>query len=150
MTESRSAGRRLTRSALFSALFYETAGDPAAAAAQRLRLIGIIVPAFVDHQRASLNILQRQAGSHDRLVRHARRVDDDQDRKIAEMSGALGAQMLARACRVEVSARGEPGSRLAIVLPRSAVGVLMDMEAMLAGRQTLEVGFQNDPVCRLP
>ena len=54
-------------------LLNHPAGKPFAAAAQRLRTVGHVIPAYVDHQRFPFHLRQRfQARSNNRLVGYAR------------------------------------------------------------------------------
>ena len=70
-------------------LLNHPAGKPFAAAAQRLRTVGHVIPAYVDHQRFPFHLRQRfQARSNNRLVGYAR------DRREKTMSERLMNEIL--------------------------------------------------------
>src|SRR5689334_19514176 len=85
-----------------SRLFDDAAGDAAAAAAERGRLVAVIVAAGVDHHRLSLqrgDVLQMRRGQ--RLRRGAVR-SRLQQWKITLMAAAVGAFVLAGLLRIEM------------------------------------------------
>ncbi len=84
------------------------AGKPFAAAAQRLRTVGHVIPAYVDHQRFPFHLRQRfQARSNNRLVGYARIVDHQQG-QVAKMPGPQRPFVFAGMLRIVMSAR-RPG-----------------------------------------
>ncbi len=79
-------------------LLNHPAGKPFAAAAQRLRTVGHVIPAYVDHQRFPFHLRQRfQARSNNRLVGYARIVDHQQG-QVAKMPGPNGPSCLPVCC----------------------------------------------------
>src|SRR5690606_12493742 len=97
----------------------------------------------MNHDRAALQVGELEPGRQDRLARAALLVDV-QRRQVAEMPVAPGRAMPAGTFRVEMPARG-PGRRgLAVDLLRAAVGFLVHMEAVHAGRQPLELGREDE------
>src|SRR5918992_5708160 len=69
-TQGAAAGRPAWRGWTV-ALLHDPAGDPAAAAAERLRLVAVVVAAGVDHQRLAARILDGEARRAELGHRHA-------------------------------------------------------------------------------
>src|SRR4029079_81558 len=77
---------------------------------------------------------------HWRLRRAA--VIDHQDRQIARVAfSAIGPEMFAGMFWIKVTSRRHPCGLLALVLGRSPIALLMHMDAMLAGWQSVEARY---------
>ncbi len=144
-----------------SFLLNHTTGYTRSAATQRSRLIGIVVPACMDHERAALDIGHLESRSSDGSG-CCSVSPDGECRKIAEMSLALVAFMLACCGWIIVSACGKAGNLLAVLHSCRAVRVLVNMEPMEPRRQIGELrgeyqtlrsfGYRDcaDALCRHP
>src|SRR6478609_10073245 len=88
----------------WGALPKNAAGDATTAAAERQGLIGVVVVAGMDHQRATLQPVEvGDPGCRQPLLGRAVRGDVER-RQVAEMAAALGPPVLPRPFRVPVAA----------------------------------------------
>src|SRR6187402_802067 len=118
-------------------LLDHAAGNARTAAAQRSRLVGVVVATCVDHERVALQrgqALQMRRGNRGGVGAIGANGDA---REVAFMTHRFGALMLAGVLRIEVTTGGEGRTLLAILLARIAAGLLMQVEAMVARRQAL-------------
>lgn len=115
-------------------LLNHPAGKPFAAAAQRLRTVGHVIPAYVDHQRFPFHLRQRfQARSNNRLVGYARIVDHQQG-QVAKMPGPQRPFVFAGMLRIVMSARRPGGHGFTFFHRRLAAAFGMNMKPVLTRR----------------
>src|ERR1700739_3807696 len=114
-------------------------GDACAAATQRFWSIGIIVAAGMDHDRAPANLLHSKMRGSDCLVRIATAIDHQHRQGPSMAGGAERPQMLFGVGRVVVAARGKACGRFALIQPRPAVALFMNMKPVLSGWQPREL-----------
>jgi hypothetical protein len=88
-------------------LHRHTAGNAPAAAAQRFRLIGIIITACVDHYRAALNVGHGKMWCCNRLRSFAAGING-KHWHIALVTLTLRPEVLASVSRVVMASRGHP------------------------------------------
>ena len=118
----------------FCAYRITTAGDAGAASPEGRRLIRIIVPARVDHNRMAAYVLDGESRRKDRQRRLAVSVHH-QRREIALMAtGVVGTEVLAGMVRDVMAARGEARCHLALIFCGPARSFLMNVETVNARR----------------
>ena len=124
----------------------DAAGDARAAATQRRRVVGVVVAADVDHQRALVDVGQRLQPRRQHRVGGAAIGGDEQRRQIAQVAVAPGLAVLLRALRVIVPARAQCRHRLAGVLLRRATRVLVHVKTVQPrGRQPGQRRIEDQP-----
>lgn len=132
-------------SAASRGLLDHAASHAAASATQRRRVIGVVVAADVDHQGLALDVRHLQARGQDRVGGHALGIHR-QRRQVAQVAVAPWGAVLAGLGRIEVAARGAGRDGLAVGLVRRAAAVGVDVEAVQARGQVLEVRREHHTV----
>jgi hypothetical protein len=126
------------------------AGDACTATAQRRRVIGMVVAADVDHQRALVDVGQRLQTRRQHGVGGAAVGGNEQRRQIAQVAIPPGCTVLLRALRVIVPARAQRRHRLAGAFHGRTARVLVHVKTVQPGAgQPAERRLEDQPVGRL-
>src|SRR6516225_8258794 len=116
-------------------LHNHTAGNARATAAQRCRLVGVVITACVDHYRAALNVGHAEMWRRSGLRSFAAGIDGKYWH-IALVTLALRPEMFAGVSRVVMSPRCHPSRWLAIwSVGGTAIRINVDMKTVVARRQ---------------
>src|SRR5690606_13120091 len=121
----------------------DAAGDAAAAAAQGLRVVAVVVAARVHHQRAALYVGQLQARREYR--RGGSAVGGNVQRRQIPPVAVVRPRcaVLFRAVGIVVAACGPGGHGLAVLLLGVAAAVFVYVETVYAGRQVFQIGSED-------
>src|SRR5215467_2935319 len=126
-------------------LHNHTAGNARATAAQRCRLVGVVITACVDHYRAALNVGHAEMWRRSGLRSFAAGIDGKYWH-IALVTLALRPEMFAGVSRVVMSPRCHPSRWLAIwSVGGTAIRINVDMKTVVARRQLGSSGVIRNP-----
>src|SRR6185436_10796544 len=113
-------------------LWDDPARDAPASAAERRRVVGVIVTTGMHHEAATGDILARETRSEHRISR--RTVGGNIERwQIAQVAVAPGQAVSPRSLRIVMRPSGLGGNHRAVLLCGSAARMLVDVEAMQPG-----------------
>jgi len=128
-------------------LLNNAAGDARAAPAQRCRLVGVIIAACVDHNRAALNICHGEV-RHRHSLRSLAAGIGGQHWHVALVALAVWSKMFAGVGRIVMATRCDAGCWLAVrSIAGTTIRIHVDMESVVARRQVgkswrdLQAGF---------
>ena len=129
------------------ALFDHAADQPCTATAQGCWVVGVIIAAGMNHQRASGEVAFLEPRRKDRLVCVALGVDV-QRRQIAEVAVSPWGAMFARALWIVMAAGAQRSHFLAVLFGGIAARILVDVEAMHARGNTFEIRAEDQAIRR--
>lgn len=121
-----------------SSLLHYAAGNASGSATERLRLVAVIIAAFMDHDSPACNVFQLETRRNDFLCCRPIALDY-QYRKIATMSFAAWPSMLSLASGIIMAACGNTCCLLAILHTGLAAGFFVNMKTMGSGWQLAEI-----------
>lgn len=109
-------------------------------------MVGVVIAAHMDHQRAIGDVGQFfQAGSQDRVDGIAIAIHKKR-RQVAQMALSPRKTMLLRFLGVVMPARGSRRNRLALLLRGIATWILVDMKSMDAAAEAFDLGSEDQPI----